>query len=440
MKNNRVLTEPERRARREHKQKVRRRQLRRRTLASALLLLLCLVGGMAAASVWRRSEEAALVQERQEADESGTELIIDPWSETDLPDIRAIYGISVNETGWSHFFADNSYAMAPVDHYVTAMRCTLQNQPQGMTGTVTYQVNLSGSGWLDWREDGTEAGASSGDTPLEAVAMKLTGQLGEHYDILYSVLQNQAWTDWVKNGEEAGVSGQGMRVDGIRISVVERQKGRESYAGNIDPTRPMVALTFDDGPSASATLRILNALAEQNGRATFFMVGRQVAKYPDVVRQVAESGSEIGNHTYDHVAMTKEDPGELANQLARNSQAISEICGIAPVLMRPVGGAESEEGMSMVGAVSMPAVLWSVDTLDWKTRDAQSTIAEVLDKVQDGDIILMHDLYDATAEAAETLIPELTSQGYQLVTVSELASYRGGMLPGKSYGKFRPTQ
>lgn len=86
----------------------------------------------------------------------------------------------------------------------------------------------------------------------------------------------------------------------------------------------------------------------------------------------------------------------------------------------------------------MPAILWSVDTLDWKTRDAQSTIQTILDNVKDGDIILMHDLYSATADASEVVIPELVNRGYQLVTVSELASYRGGMIPGKSYSQFRP--
>ena len=87
----------------------------------------------------------------------------------------------------------------------------------------------------------------------------------------------------------------------------------------------------------------------------------------------------------------------------------------------------------------MPAVLWSIDTLDWKTRDAQNTINTVLENVKDGDIILMHDLYDATAEASQTIIPELINRGFQLVTVSELSAYRGGMLPGKTYSRFRPV-
>ena len=114
-----------------------------------------------------------------------------------------------------------------------------------MTGTIAYRVNLSGSGWLDWVEDAREGGSSQGAMPLEAVSMKLTGELGENYDVLYSVLQNQQWTDWMKNGEEAGVSGAGLRLDGIRISIVKKNEGGNTYAGNIDPTKPMLALTYD---------------------------------------------------------------------------------------------------------------------------------------------------------------------------------------------------
>ena len=355
-----------------------------------------------------------------------------------LPDIGAMYGIYVNQVGWSHFFADNSYCMAPVNQFITAFRATVHNQPEDMTGTIAYRVNLSGSGWLDWVEDAGEGGSSQGAMPLEAVSMKLTGELGENYDVLYSVLQNQQWTDWMKNGEEAGVSGAGLRLDGIRISIVKKNEGGNTYAGNIDPTKPMLALTYDDGPSAHATPRILAALEKYNSRATFFMVGKQAEKRMDVVKKMEELGCEVANHTYDHTLMTKVPPEELASQLARTNQVVSDACGVSPVLMRPCGGARSEAGMNIVGAISMPAVLWSIDTLDWKTRDAQTTIQTVLEQAKDGDIILMHDLYETTADASEVLIPELVNRGFQLVTVSELASYRGGMLPGHTYSRFRP--
>ena len=356
----------------------------------------------------------------------------------EIPEISAIYGIYVHGKDWSHYFADDSYCMAPAGSYVTAMRATLQHQPEGMTGTIEYKVNLSGSGWQDWTEDNGESGGTAGEMPIEAVSARLTGELAEYYDILYSVLQDGAWTDWVKNGEEAGVSGAGLRADGLRMSVVKKLESGVSYAGNIDPSKPMVALSYDDGPSAANTPRILAALKASGARATFFMVGKQAEKNTDLIRQMADQGCEVANHTYDHKLMSKVDPAELTSQLERTNQVVADACGVSPVLMRPCGGVKNDAGMFAVAEISMPAVLWSIDTLDWKTRDAQNTIKTVLDQVQDGDIILMHDLYDATALASETIIPELVKRGYQLVTVTELSSYRGGMLPGRTYSKFRP--
>ncbi|MCI8269217.1 MAG: polysaccharide deacetylase family protein [Lachnospiraceae bacterium] len=356
----------------------------------------------------------------------------------EVPEMGALFGIHVQGKGWSNYFADNAYGMAPAGGYITAVRATLHNQPQGMTGTIEYQVNLSGSGWLDWQTDAGEAGDSLGAMPLEAVSMRLTGELAQYYDVIYSVLQNGVWTDWVKNGEEAGKAGVGLRVDGVRVSVARKQEDGLSYAGEIDPLKPMVALTYDDGPSKNSTPRILDTLKANGGRATFFMVGNRAEKNGTIIRQMVEQGCEVANHTYDHTLMTKVDPTELERQLMMTNQVVSNAGGITPVLMRPCGGATNDAGMGVAGAISMPAILWSIDTLDWKTRDVQATISAVLDHVQDGDIILMHDLYETAADASEVIIPELIARGYQLVTVSELSSYRGGMTPGKSYYKFRP--
>lgn len=436
----------EMRARKARKMKLMRR--RRQILLLGLLAICILTGVLVAAvsgavrkrKVEKAAMEAAALQESMSASAAEEESRAAEEKQAylaSLPDMGAIYGIAVNGVGWSHFFADNSYSMAPANSYITAIRATLSGQPEGMSGTIRYRVNLSGTGWLDWQEDGNEAGDSAGSAPLEGIAMELTGDLGTYYEVLYSVLQDSQWTDWVSDGTEAGAVGVGLHVDGVRISVVKRT-GSEVYAGNIDPNRPMVALTYDDGPSPTVTPRILKCLQDNGGRATFFMVGQKVIKSPDVLKQMVAQGCEVANHTFDHTLMTKVSPTDLANQLVATNQAVSDACGISPVLMRPCGGAKTDAGMNIAGAISMPAILWSVDTLDWKTRDASQTIQTVLENVKDGDIILMHDLYDATGDASETIIPELVSRGFQLVTVSELASYRGGMIPGKSYSQFRP--
>lgn len=426
------------------------RQIRmvRYTLIAGMIAL-CAGIGLLVSSLGRSARKAQPVQAAAETDiNSGEDILQILSSEPEttvpkrdresVPEIGAIYGMHVYGTGWSRLFPDNSYCMAPAGNYITAIRATISSQPEDMTGTIEYKVNLSGSGWLDWTENGGDAGTESTEAPLEAVCMRLTGELAEYYDILYSVLQDNAWSDWVKNGEEAGISGAGKRVDGIRISVVTRVLGQPSYAGNIDPNKPMVALTYDDGPARNVTPRILKLLEDNGGRATFFMVGIQVEKSMDIVKQVSDQGSEVANHTYHHKMMNKINPVELRYELEQNNQVISDACGISPILMRPCGGARTADGMEAVGAISMPAIMWSIDTQDWKTRDAQSTIQTIRENVKDGDIILMHDLYSASADASEVIIPELVAQGYQLVTVSELASYRGGMLPGAIYFEFYP--
>lgn len=418
------MTEKRRQLKQKRKQQV---QMTRLILCAGILALSVLLGmlagrlgksikeknisGLAGTEVSPDSQVAAVSQDKNQA-EKETAAVTRTWE--DLPDIGALYGIHVYGKGWSRYFADDAYGMAPVDRYVTAIKVTLHNQPTDISGTISYQVNLSGSGWLDWVEDTQMAGDESTELPLEAMRIKLTGELAEYYDVLYSVLQESEWTDWVRNGEEAGVAGAGKRLDGILISVVKKQAGVVSYAGDIDPSRPMVALTYDDGPSRAVTPRILELLRENNARATFFMVGNRIAKHQDLVDQMADLRCEVANHTYDHKLMNKVDSAEMTRQLEITNQVIADACGVSPVLMRPCGGTRSDAGMLAVGATSMPAILWSIDTLDWKSRDAQSTIQNVLSNVKDGDIILMHDLYDATAEASETIIPELINRGYQL--------------------------
>lgn len=347
-----------------------------------------------------------------------------------------LYGV-----GWTPWKEDNTLCQAPAGSYVTALKAGLINQVPGMTGTLIYQVNLSGYGWLDWAENGAPLGGEDGDAPLEAVRLNLTGQLAENYDVYYTVFQNGAWTPWAMNGESAGQEGVSLRVDGIRASVVSKGSGEPADPVSlIDPDKPMIALTFDDGPNAAVTNRILASLEANGGRATFFMVGNRVSGQANIasVQKMAELGCEVANHTYEHKTITKLGAAGIQSQLAKTNEIINRACAVSPVLMRPPGGAKNEASLKVVGDMGMASIMWSIDTLDWKTRNAQKTVDAVLNHVKDGDIVLMHDLYTATADAAEIIIPELIRRGYQLVTVSEMASYRGGIVPGHSYSSFRP--
>ncbi|HAL63259.1 MAG TPA: hypothetical protein DCO93_02305 [Clostridiales bacterium] len=201
--------------------------------------------------------------------------------------------------------------------------------------------------------------------------------------------------------------------------------------GKLDPSRPMVAITYDDGP-AKYTDSILDCLEKYGARATFFVQGQSVPKYPGAVKRAVSIGCEIGNHTQNHANLSKLNSSEISAQLTDTNNAVYNITGVYPKLFRPPYGAYNK---TVLEAAKMPAIMWSVDTLDWKTRNAAKTLESVKKSVRDGSIILMHDIHAPTAEAAESVIKYLLKQGYQLVTVSELLDARcGGAAAGKAYG------
>lgn len=203
----------------------------------------------------------------------------------------------------------------------------------------------------------------------------------------------------------------------------------------IDPSKPMIALTFDDGPYAPVGNRIMDTLEKHNGRATFFVVGNRVPNYKTEINRMQQNGHEIANHTYDHKYLNKLGAAEIRRQIEKCNEIVASVTGVPPKLVRLPGGLKNS---TVLANVHYPMLMWNIDTLDWKTRNAQKTVDAVLGKVQDGDIVLMHELYLSTADAIDTIVPALTEQGYQLVTVSEMASFRGGMSAGGIYNKFRP--
>lgn len=203
----------------------------------------------------------------------------------------------------------------------------------------------------------------------------------------------------------------------------------------LDPSKPMIALTFDDGPYAPVGNRIMDCLEQYNGRSTFFVVGNRVSTYTSEMQRMQNSGHEPANHTYEHKYLTKLGAAEIRSQIDRCNQAVAAATGVSPTLVRLPGGLKNN---TVVANVNAPIIMWNIDTLDWKTRNAGKTVAAVVGKVQDGDIVLMHELYGPTADAVEAMVPVLAEQGYQFVTVSELAQFRGGVAAGGIYNKFRP--
>ena len=200
-----------------------------------------------------------------------------------------------------------------------------------------------------------------------------------------------------------------------------RATGKKAVFSKIDPSKPMVALTFDDGPSVY-TKDILDQLEKYNSHATFFVVGNRVSSYASTIERAHKMGCEIGNHSWSHPQLSAISVSEMRSELDRTDEAIKKITGEATALLRPPYGAVDADVKAYAGK---PLIHWSIDTLDWEHRNSSKTISSVLNNVRDGSIVLMHDIYAPTRDAAVSLIPTLISRGYQLVTVSEMAAYRG---------------
>ena len=178
-----------------------------------------------------------------------------------------------------------------------------------------------------------------------------------------------------------------------------------------------IALTFDDGPHSVYTPRLLDGLRERGVHATFFLLGENVAGKEAVVKQMQEDGHLIGNHGFTHVQMSKEAVRTACDQIEMNNQQIEAITGVRPQYMRPPYGSWTEE---LGCTTSMDVVLWDLDTRDWKVQNTRKIVRNVIKNVEPGDIILFHDVYPTSVEAALEVVDTLSKQGYTFVTADEL--------------------
>lgn len=189
----------------------------------------------------------------------------------------------------------------------------------------------------------------------------------------------------------------------------------------LDPSKPIIALSFDDGPSPY-TERILEALDTYGAKATFFMVGYQIESFSENVKKVYDAGCQIGNHTSDHKDLSKLTAEQIKKQIYPNEELINSYAPVGEIIVRPPYGNYND---TVRAAVERPMFNWSIDSLDWKSRNADSIVAEVKAHAQDGYIILCHDLYESTAEAVERFLPWLIEEGYQVTCISNMYEARG---------------
>ncbi len=207
----------------------------------------------------------------------------------------------------------------------------------------------------------------------------------------------------------------------------------EEQENVIDITKPMIALTFDDGPSAH-TQRLLDIFKTYGGKGTFFVLGSTLDSRQEALRQIAKDGHEIGNHSWSHSKLTELSTDAVKKEITDTRNKIYDITGVDCTLVRPPHGAFNDRIQSIGKELGVSFVNWSVDTLDWKTKNANAVYKEIMEYVADGNIILCHDLHKTTVDAMERAIPDLIEKGYQLVTVSELLTCRGGeIIAGNIY-------
>jgi polysaccharide deacetylase family sporulation protein PdaB len=197
---------------------------------------------------------------------------------------------------------------------------------------------------------------------------------------------------------------------------------------NTKTTQKVVALTFDDGPYPPYTEQVLDVLKEYHVPATFFVVGQNVEKYPELVKRIADEGHQIGNHTYHHIDLLKANRKVIAEEIDNTSKAILSAAGINPHLMRPPHGFRDPVVMEMMAERNLKVVEWSVMSRDWTNPGVDAIVERTVKKVKNGSIILLHDGDGITSqasriqsvEAARRIIQILSAQGYKFVTVDEI--------------------
>lgn len=179
---------------------------------------------------------------------------------------------------------------------------------------------------------------------------------------------------------------------------------------------PRIALTFDDGPGPY-TERLLDGLKERGVKASFFLIGRSVKEYPEAVKRMEEEGHLIGNHTYSHVKLKGLSPEETRREIKKTDEAVYEITGKHVAYLRPPFG-EWEEDLELTYPV-LP-VMWTVDPLDWTTENVEEIVDRVVTQAGENDMILLHDCYDSSVEAALRIVDRLLAEGFDFVRVDEL--------------------
>lgn len=216
-----------------------------------------------------------------------------------------------------------------------------------------------------------------------------------------------------------------LALAGPAIALPDDVSGREpSTITAVRTSRPVVALTFDDGPHPKLTPRLLDMLREQNARATFYVIGERVATWPKLAARIAEEGHEIGNHSWSHPDLSGYSDTKVLSQIDRTTIAVWQATGRPPVTFRPPYGSFTRAQRQMLHTSrKLPSILWDVDPRDWKRPGASVVADRILAGTRQGSIILSHDIQKGTVEAMPYTLEQLIARGLRLTSVSEIIGW-----------------
>lgn len=227
-----------------------------------------------------------------------------------------------------------------------------------------------------------------------------------------------------------------VEADSGTPSSVKREKFEKTghVFWDIPVDEKLVALTFDDGPDPLYTAQILDALGKYNAKATFFVIGEEAARYPEIVKREAREGHEVANHTYRHHFRDGHSPAMLKRELEKSEKVIKELTGYQPTLFRPIAGYYDEEIIDTAVAEGYNVILWSwhQETRDWSKPGANKIVENVISDTRPGDVIIFHDAggdRTQTVKALEQILEILYKKGYKCTTVSDLLFRSNSFLP-----------
>lgn len=222
----------------------------------------------------------------------------------------------------------------------------------------------------------------------------------------------------------AGMLYQSWKTSDVNTSITvtepESSSGEQDSSANLSEAQPhkkKIAITFDDGPHPVYTLKLLDGLAQRNVKATFFIIGESAERYPEVIKRIYDEGHLIGNHTYSHVQLTCISSTRAIEEIRKTNDIVASITGETVRYIRPPFGLYNK---TLAASSNLIPILWTVDPRDWSVLNTNSVVSHVVKKVKENDVILLHDIFDTSVDAALQIIDILLEQGYTFVTVDEL--------------------